>query len=84
MSDEKEKLQAAVEELEEIVSEPKVLRIAQPQCSAVVWFGDEVVIQCSQPSDHDPSVQHSITLRWQQDGMRVSIPEKEQAELYGS
>ena len=53
----------------------QMLRVAQPACSAVVYFGDDVVMQCSQPDPHAPSL-HSITLQWKEDGMRVPLPEK--------
>jgi hypothetical protein len=57
-------------------AEPQVLRITQPQCPAMLYLSDAVVLTCSQPAGHasmpgHPST-HSITLQWTEDVARVS------------
>jgi len=55
--------------------ESQVLRVAQPQCQAVFYLREDVVLACSQPAGHatmpgHPPT-HSITLQWNGEAARL-------------
>jgi hypothetical protein len=55
---------------------PKMIHVSQSLCSALIYLGDAVVVQCGKHEGHATmpgySVQHSITLQWKEDVARVS------------